>query len=158
MRKNEKQICISTVLKVFNQYPYGNNNEDYYVCEPFTNDTIPLREQLTAEDMFNAMATNCEPYSERCGSYTIYSDTLINDIWFEINRTFYTSTYFIEQPIRTEKRKLNSSLGDSIVVNININDDLFNYKVFTNETLNVKNNNIIFYNNNEKIKLKKQNE
>ncbi|MDR2408009.1 MAG: hypothetical protein LBE13_07855 [Bacteroidales bacterium] len=161
MKKNENQLCISIILKVFNQYPYGSDNEDDYVCEPFTNDTIPLREQLTGEDMFNAMATNSDPYTGRGGSYTIYSDTLINDVWFEISRTFYTGTYFIEQPIRTERKKINCSLGDSIVINININDDLFNYKVFNNKTLKIKNNRIIFYNNNEyndKIKLKKQND
>jgi hypothetical protein len=158
MRKNEKQICISIMLKVFNQYPYGNDNEYDYICEPFTNDTVPLRVQLTGEDMFNAMATNSDPYIGRCGSYIIYTDTLISDICFEIYRNFYTSTYFIEQPVKTEKQIVNCSLGDSIIVNININDDFFNYKVFTNEILNVKNNKIIFYNNDKKIKLKKQND
>jgi hypothetical protein len=159
MKSNEKQICISSVLRVVNPYQYANYNETDYVCEPFTNDTTPLRQQLTAQEIFKCLETNTDIYHGRRGSYTLYSDTLIHNIRFIINRGFFTGFHVVEQPIYTEIKNLKCSLGDSIIINININDDLFNYKVFTNEILNVKNNNIIFYNDNKKkFRLKKQND
>ena len=146
LKGNDAHICIAIILSTFNK---RDKNENDYVCEPFTNDTIPLRSQITWDDITKSLETNSDLYSGRRGSYSIYSDSLINNISFEIRRTFYTSTYFIEQPIKAETKNLNCSPGDSINVNIKVDDDLFNYLIFTNEELKIKNKKLIFIDENK---------
>ena len=149
LKDNDARICISIILNLFNEDQVWNISENDYVCEPFTNDTIPLRSQITWDEITKSIETNSDLYSGRRGCYSICLDTLINDISFEIRRTFYTSTYFIEQPIKTETKKIDCSPGDSITVNIRVDDDLFNHMVFANEELKIKNRKIIFIDANE---------
>jgi hypothetical protein len=157
-KSNNNKNCISVNVNVQNKRLDYYTEKDY-ISEPFTNDSVPLRKPLelidiTGLSLDESFAKIDKWFSERRGSYIFYVDTILDNICFEILKNPYYIESLpprVETPIKTETRDINFALGDSITININIDDSFFGYRIFNNTVLQIKNKHIIFDNDKENI-------
>ena len=96
-------------------------------------------------------------YAMERGSYSIESEIPIDSIHFVITKQPFvlrgTGSYGCYEDVKTETIYPHLLLGENIDVTINIIDSLFGYKVFKNEELKIKGDNLIFKEGNKSYKL-----
>jgi hypothetical protein len=151
MKEDKKDIGIELRITVNDSTRFTAGQGSYYTAEnyfsePYTNDSILILEPMV--DIYELKPSeiiwsNCF----RHGSYSFHVDTLFSNICFNITRHSPEDLFdYYRQglSVKTETKELNCALSDSITIDININDELFGYRVFTNEILPVENNQLIF--------------
>lgn len=132
MLGNNKQTKISVKLNV-----YERNDEDY-VCRPVIDGKI--------SDLYTGV-----------GSYSFYLDRAIDSLYFILEkRPQQVEVLGMQQPdyyaINTNHITLNYTTGDEVILHISLTDSLFSYRIFTDEKLKIKNNEIIFSDKEKKVK------
>lgn len=82
------------------------------------------------------------------GSYNFDTGSFINKISFKVSkepmvieRLGAPKEYYL---LETEKKDINLNKGDSVIINIEVADSLFSYKIFKNEIIKFNGNKMIF--------------
>lgn len=122
--KNKRTICVNLNVP-------GQSVKDY-VCYPIFNDNI-----------FPSMNPGDR------GSYCIYSEVSIHSIHFQIQKIPLTLKCLgPRQPeyydIYSKSVTINSKIGDSIIIKLQIPDSLFSYRIFRDTKLKISGENLIF--------------
>ena len=133
----ESDTCkIDVKVKVIGQ------KENDYECIPLTSNKIITKEPVR-------------------GSYIFIPAQSNNDICFDIWRVPYLikNTVHLNErnPIKTEKIILNSKQHEHITIDIYFNDSLFDYKIFNETKVSIKDKKLRFYDkyNRKKIKIER---
>ena len=155
------QICQNLVIiqkKSWPEYkdedflvtPYieGNNYLDLHPelsDEPLQITKNEFRLSLGLEpDTINSSEVVMVSSPVKRGSYCIYPKKPFSSIFFEIEKRPKTVEYRTFYRLKTEKVNIPVQFGDSLSINIVLNDSLFSYRIFDNEILKLKGKKLIF--------------
>jgi hypothetical protein len=126
----------------------GYVDTDYY-CIPYINDCIrllPQRENEILDLNIEQLESALWNKKER-GSYEFFIDYIINNISFDIIRSSKKDIFDHGKNgllVKTICSEINTNMGDSIVVQININSFLWGHRIFDNEIVKIESNYLIF--------------
>ena len=152
------QICQNLiVIQKKNQDKY--KSEDFLVT-PYLdgNNYLELHPELSDEplqitknellglkpDTTNSLEVVMLSPPVKRGSYCIYPEKSFSSIYFKIEKRPKTVEYRTFYKLKTEKVDIPIQLGDSLLINIALNDSLFSYRIFDNTKLKIRNNKLVF--------------
>jgi len=157
------KICQNLIINQDEEY----KNEDFLVT-PYLDEYnyLELHPELSDEplkitknefrillglkpDTTNSSETVMTSPPMKRGSYCIYPEKPFSSIYFELGKRPKTVECRTFYRLKTEKVNISTQLGDSLLINIALNDSLFSYRIFDNVILKINGKKLIF-NDNEK--------
>jgi hypothetical protein len=129
-------INVNIALKGINNGCPEFASVNDYICTPIIDDVYELQYQVD-------------------GNYSFSLPKPIKKIKFEVykspNQFCYTNPFF--ESVKTELIDIPISHGNRLYVSIEVIDSLFNYQIFKNEKLKIKNGKVIFKDGGKSYKL-----
>jgi len=170
-KSDKTQICTNLVItqtKIKNsRWEYTDkdywvipyiNGKNYLDLHPELSDepiSISLRQMIgLPPDKSDEDIINVPPVKK--GNYCLSLDEPVESIYFEIEKqremSVLARTYY---RLKTEKVNVPIQLGDSLSINIALNDSLFSYRIFDNVILKINDKKLIFKDSEENNKTNK---